>query len=74
MSVHAGVELENYVFCVPSCGFTNVINLRSQIARHGAYMRTLVRCSATISADVTIMCGATVGRYTFIAAGAIRVR
>ncbi len=71
MSVHAGVELGNDVFCVPSCGFTNVINPRSQIVRHGAYMRTLVCCSATISADVTIMCGATVGRYAFIAAGAI---
>ena len=57
--IYAGVELEDDVFCGPSCVFTNVINPRSQIVRHGAYMRTLVRC------------GATIGRYAFIAAGAV---
>lgn len=71
VSVYAGVELEDDVFCGPSCVFTNVINPRSQIVRHGAYMRTLVRRGATIGANATIVCGATIGCYAFIAAGAV---
>jgi UDP-2-acetamido-3-amino-2,3-dideoxy-glucuronate N-acetyltransferase len=71
VSVYAGVELEDDVFCGPSCVFTNVINPRSQIVRHGQYMRTLVRRGATIGANATIVCGATIGRYGFIGAGAV---
>jgi UDP-2-acetamido-3-amino-2,3-dideoxy-glucuronate N-acetyltransferase len=71
VSVYAGVELEDDVFCGPSCVFTNVINPRSQIVRQGQYQRTLVRRGATIGANATIVCGATVGRYGFIGAGAV---
>ena len=31
VSVYTGVELEDDVFCGPSCVFTNVVNPRSQI-------------------------------------------
>ena len=71
VSIYAGVELEDDVFCGPSCVFTNVINPRSQIVRHGQYQRTLVRRGATIGANATIVCGAVVGRYAFIGAGAV---
>lgn len=71
VSLYTGVELEDDVFCGPSCVFTNVINPRSQIVRHSLYMRTLVRRGATIGANATIVCGATLGRYCFIAAGAV---
>ncbi len=71
VSVYTGVELEDDVFCGPSCVFTNVMNPRSQINRHSQYLRTLVRRGATIGANATIVCGATVGRYAFIAAGAV---
>jgi UDP-2-acetamido-3-amino-2,3-dideoxy-glucuronate N-acetyltransferase len=71
VSVYTGVELEDDVFCGPSCVFTNVINPRSQINRHSQYMRTLVRRGATLGANSTIVCGATVGRYAFVAAGAV---
>jgi len=71
VSVYTGVELEDDVFCGPSCVFTNVINPRSQIVRHSQYLRTLVRRGATIGANATIVCGATVGRYAFIGAGAV---
>ncbi len=37
VSLYAGVELEDDVFCGPSCVFTNVINPRSQIVRHSQY-------------------------------------
>ena len=71
VSVYAGVELEDDVFCGPSCVFTNVMNPRSQIVRHSEYQRTLVRRGATIGANATIVCGVTVGRYAFIGAGAV---
>ena len=71
VSVYDAVDLEDDVFCGPSCVFTNVINPRSQIVRHSQYLRTVVRRGATIGANATIVCGATVGRYAFIAAGAV---
>ncbi len=71
VSVYTGVELEDDVFCGPSCVFTNVINPRSQIKRHDQYQQTLVRRGATIGANATIICGATIGRYAFIGAGAV---
>lgn len=71
VSVYTGVELEDDVFCGPSCVFTNVINPRSQIVRQSQYQRTLVRRGATIGANATIVCGATIGRYAFIGAGAV---
>jgi UDP-2-acetamido-3-amino-2,3-dideoxy-glucuronate N-acetyltransferase len=71
VSLYTGVELEDDVFCGPSCVFTNVINPRSQIARHNQYRITLVRRGATIGANATIVCGVTIGRYAFIGAGAV---
>ena len=71
VSLYTGVILEDDVFCGPSCVFTNVINPRSQIKRHHLYEKTLVRRGATIGANATIVCGATIGRYAFIGAGAV---
>jgi UDP-2-acetamido-3-amino-2,3-dideoxy-glucuronate N-acetyltransferase len=71
VSVYSGVELEDDVFCGPSCVFTNVINPRSQIVRRSEYLRTLVRKGATIGANATIICGITIGRYAFIGAGSL---
>lgn len=71
VSLYTGVELEDDVFCGPSCVFTNVVNPRSEIPRRDQYKRTLVRRGATIGANATIICGATIGRYAFIGAGAV---
>jgi UDP-2-acetamido-3-amino-2,3-dideoxy-glucuronate N-acetyltransferase len=71
VAVYEGVELENDVFCGPSCVFTNVDNPRSEIVRRGQYLKTLVRRGASIGANATIVCGSTIGRYAFIAAGAV---
>lgn len=73
VSVYTGVELEDDVFCGPSCVFTNVSNPRSQVVRRHLYERTLVRRGATIGANATIVCGNTLGRYAFIGAGAVVV-
>jgi UDP-2-acetamido-3-amino-2,3-dideoxy-glucuronate N-acetyltransferase len=71
VSIYTGIEIEDDVFCGPSCVFTNVINPRSQIVRHDEYKRTLIRKGATIGANATIICGITVGRYAFIGAGSV---
>lgn len=71
VSVYTGVELEDGVFCGPSMVFTNVINPRSHINRHSEYQRTLVRRGATLGANSTIVCGVTIGRYAFVAAGSV---
>ncbi len=70
VSIYTGVELEDDVFCGPSCVFTNIVNPRSQIVRRHMYERTLVRRGASIGANATIVCGHEVGRYAFIGAGA----
>ena len=71
VSIYDGVELEDGVFCGPSMVFTNVMNPRSEVNRKAEYRKTLVRHGATIGANATIVCGITLGRYCFIAAGAV---
>ena len=71
VSIYEGVELEDDVFCGPSMVFTNVINPRSAVSRKHEYQRTLVRRGATIGANATIVCGATLGEYAFVGAGAV---
>lgn len=71
VAVYTGVEIEDDVFLGPSCVLTNVSNPRSQIKRHSLYEKTRIRRGATIGANATIVCGVTLGRYAFIAAGAV---
>ncbi len=71
VSVYEGVELEDDVFCGPSMVFTNVVNPRSHVSRRNEYRRTLVKRGATIGANATIVCGATLGEYAFIGAGSV---
>ena len=74
ISIYDGVVLEDGVFCGPSMVFTNVINPRSEIVRKNEYRQTVVRQGATLGANSTIVCGHTVGRYAFVAAGAVVTR
>ncbi len=74
VSVYEGVHLEDDVFCGPSMVFTNVINPRSHVSRKNEYRQTLVKRGASIGANVTIVCGATLGEYSFIGAGAVITR
>ncbi len=71
VSVYDQVILEDDVFCGPSMVFTNVINPRSAIERKSEYKTTLVKKGASIGANATIICGNTLGEYSFIAAGAV---
>ena len=71
VSIYTGTVIEDYVFLGPSCVLTNVTNPRSEVNRHRLYERTLIRRGASIGANATIVCGITVGRYAFVAAGAV---
>jgi UDP-2-acetamido-3-amino-2,3-dideoxy-glucuronate N-acetyltransferase len=71
VSIYEGVVLEDDVFCGPSCVFTNVVNPRSHVSRKAEYQRTLVRRGVSIGANATILCGVTLGEYSFIGAGAV---
>jgi len=66
-----GAIIENDVFLGPSCVLTNITNPRSQIVRHSLYEKTIIRRGATVGANATIVCGIELGRYSFIAAGAL---
>ena len=71
VSVYDAITLEDEVFCGPSMVFTNVYNPRAGIVRKSQYRRTLVKRGASIGANATIVCGATIGSYAFIGAGAV---
>ena len=71
VSVYEGTVIEDDVFLGPSCVLTNVTNPRSQVLRKSLYEKTLIRRGASIGANATVVCGITIGRYAFIAAGAV---
>ena len=71
VSVYTGVICEDDVFLGPSCVFTNVINPRSFISRRDEYRKTIIKKGASIGANATIVCGHNIGKYAFIAAGAV---
>ncbi len=71
VSIYAGTTIEDDVFLGPSCVLTNVSNPRSQVNRRTIYEQTVIRRGATIGANATIVCGVTIGRYAFVAAGAV---
>ena len=71
VSVYEGVTLEDYVFCGPSCVFTNDLTPRSRYPKNHKYVSTIIRHDATIGANATIVCGHEVGAYAMIAAGAV---
>ena len=74
VSIYTGTVVEDDVFLGPSCVLTNVTNPRSQVRRQSLYEKTIIRRGAAIGANATIVCGITIGRYAFVAAGAVVAR
>lgn len=74
VSVYDDVVVEDDVFLGPSMVFTNVINPRAFIQRKDEYKRTLLRKGCSIGANVTIVCGVTVGEYAMVGAGSVVTR
>lgn len=72
VTVYEGVEIEDDVFCGPSCVFTNDLTPRAKYPKgHANYKKTLIRTGASIGANATIVCGHTVGQWALIGAGAV---
>lgn len=72
VSVYEGVELGDYVFCGPSCVFTNDLTPRARFPKDKSeYKKTLVGEGATIGANATIVCGHDIGEWAMVAAGAV---
>jgi UDP-2-acetamido-3-amino-2,3-dideoxy-glucuronate N-acetyltransferase len=53
--------------------FTNIKLPRSEFPQRGSgfYSKTLVKKSASIGANATIVCGVTIGEYALIGSGAV---
>jgi len=71
VSIYKGVTLEDGVFCGPSMVFTNVYNPRADLKKMDQVRPTMVCRGSTIGANATVVCGITLGRYSFVGAGAV---
>jgi UDP-2-acetamido-3-amino-2,3-dideoxy-glucuronate N-acetyltransferase len=71
VSVYEGVRIGRRCFVGPSAVFTNVKTPRAEVERKGSYRKTVLRDGATIGANATILCGATIGRYAVVGAGSV---
>lgn len=72
VSVYEGVELKDYVFCGPSCVFTNDLTPRAKFPKGSSnYKKTVVEEGASLGANCTVVCGNKIGRNAMIAAGAV---
>lgn len=72
VSLYEGVILDEYVFCGPSCVFTNDLTPRAKYPKGSAgYKKTIVCKGATIGANATIVCGHRIGSWAMIASGAV---
>ncbi len=72
VSIYEGVELGDYVFCGPSCVFTNDLTPRAKYPKgHANYKKTIVEVGASIGANATVLCNHTIGKWALIGAGAV---
>jgi acetyltransferase-like isoleucine patch superfamily enzyme len=75
VSVWDGCRIGNDVFLGPNCVLTNDPNPRAAIKKSGdALVSTQIDDGVTIGANATIVCGVTLHRHAFIAAGAVVTR
>jgi UDP-2-acetamido-3-amino-2,3-dideoxy-glucuronate N-acetyltransferase len=69
------VTVEDVVFLGPNVVFTNDLNPRAEVKKGASQLvPTLVKRGASIGANATIVCGITIGSYSFIGAGAVVTR
>ena len=66
-----GVVLDDDSFIGPNAIFTNIKNPRSHVNRHGKFEETHVKKGASIGANVTVLCGLTLGSFCLVGAGAV---
>lgn len=72
VSVWDGVTTENHVFIGPNVVFTNDRNPRAAVKKsREQFLRTHICEGASLGANVTVVCGITIGRFAFAGAGAV---
>lgn len=71
VSLYKGVFIEDDVFIGPSAVFTNVKFPRSYIDQKNNFAKTTIKKGCTIGANATIVCGITLGEYSFVGAGSV---
>lgn len=72
VSLFKGVEVRNRVFIGPSTVFTNILNPRAaQEESFNELKPTLLKEGCSTGANSTILAGITLGKYSFMAAGAV---
>ena len=73
VSIYEGVEIHDFVFCGPSIVFTNILKPRSEFPQQGSefYQKTVIKKSASLGANATIVCGSTIGKYALVGAGTV---
>ena len=70
VSLYEGLKLENYVFCGPSCVFTNDLTPRAKYPKgRVGYLPTVLKEGCSIGANATIVCGHTIGKWAMIGSG-----
>ena len=69
VSIYHGVTVEDDAFLGPHCAFTNDLRPRAFGSWH--ITPTRVCRGASIGANATIVCGATIGSYAMVAAGSV---
>jgi UDP-2-acetamido-3-amino-2,3-dideoxy-glucuronate N-acetyltransferase len=69
VSIYRGVKIGSDCFLGPHCVFTNV--KVPKIGRPAVYSDTIVKDGATIGAGAVIICGNTIGKNSFVSAGAV---
>lgn len=77
VAIWEGVTVEDHAFLGPACAFTNDRAPRSHpdfATPRADWQPTRVRTGATIGANATIVCGTTLGAWSFVAAGAVVTR
>jgi UDP-2-acetamido-3-amino-2,3-dideoxy-glucuronate N-acetyltransferase len=69
------VTLERDVFVGPNVVFTNDLKPRAFLKRGSeSFLPTRVGRGATLGANATVVCGVTVGEFSFVAAGTVVVK
>lgn len=71
VSVYAKVIVEDDCFLGPSMVFTNVNNPRAFVERKDEFKTTTLKKGCSIGANATIVCGVTLGEYSFVGAGTV---
>ncbi|MBN1478278.1 N-acetyltransferase [Candidatus Sumerlaeota bacterium] len=75
VSIWEGVMIGDNVFLGPNCVLTNDLNPRAAVKKGpGNLIGTRIEDGATVGANATIVCGVTLHRHAFVAAGATVIR